>query len=424
MKTIFALATAPGRAAVAVIRISGPDAFDAAARIGAVVDPDRRMRLRRLHDPSSGALLDEALVVGFLAGGSFTGEASVELHLHGSSAVVRAVLGVLGEDPALTPAAPGEFTRQALDNAKLDLPQVEALADLIDAETEAQRKQALHGLGGALVRAAEGYRTALRDARALIEAGIDFADEDIADGTLEAGLADVASVRAALLAEVAGAAAAAQIRDGFTVALVGPPNAGKSSLLNALARREVALVSDIPGTTRDVLEARCEIGGQLVTLLDTAGLREGGDVIEQLGMARARERAGMADLRLHVSAPGLPASSQDWQCGDIAVAAKADLGEAEGLPVSAVTGAGLAHLVAAIERSIGGRTTGAGLAAHARHRRALSEAAAALDMPADVAPEVAAEQVRVAMRALDGLIGRIDIEEVLGAIFARFCIGK
>jgi tRNA modification GTPase len=424
METIFALATAPGRAAVAIVRISGPAAFGAAARLGAEVNPDRRMRLRRLVDPATDRLLDEALVVGFPAGGSFTGEACVELHLHGSAAVTRAVLRALGDDPCLTPAAPGAFTRQALDNGRLDLPQVEALADLIDAETEAQRSQALDGLGGALARAAEGWRSALLDARALIEAGIDFADEDVGEGTLEAALAEVAGVRAALLRELAGSAAAAQIRAGFTVALIGPPNAGKSSLLNALARRDVALVSDMPGTTRDVLEVRCEIGGQLVTLLDTAGLREGGDAVERLGIERARMRAAAADLRLHVTAPGLESVDETWQPGDIRVANKADLGRAAGLPVSAVTGDGLDSLVEALGTAAASRADGAGLAAHLRQRRALSDAAAALDMPVGVAAEIAAERVRAATRALDGLVGRVDVEEVLGAIFARFCIGK
>jgi tRNA modification GTPase len=424
METIFSLATAPGRAAVAVVRISGPRAIAAASRLGANLRPDRRMRLSQLYNPATGVLLDEALVVAFPAGGSFTGETSVELHLHGSPAVVRTVLRVLGTDPELTPAAPGAFTRQALDNGRLDLPQVEALADLIDAETEAQRTQALSGLGGALVRAAEAWRAALVDARALIEAGIDFADEDIGADTLETALAEIETIRSSLLEQVSTAGAAQRVRQGFTVALIGPPNVGKSSLLNALSCRDVALVSDQPGTTRDVLEVHCEIAGQLVTLLDTAGLRESGDVVEKLGIDRARERAATADMRLHVSAPGLPALRAEWREGDLAVASKADLGRAEGLPVSVVTGEGLDALIQAIGDAIGERVSGAGLAAHARQQRALSEAAAALDIPCSAPPEVAAEHVRRAARALDGLIGRVDIEEVLGAIFARFCIGK
>jgi tRNA modification GTPase len=307
LTTIFALASAPGRAAVSVVRISGPAAASAAARLGASVPLDRRMRLRKLVEPATGAALDEALVAGFAGGASFTGEPTVELHLHGSPAVLRAVLQALGGDGRLTPAEPGAFTRQALDNGRLSLPQVEALADLIDAESEAQRLQALTGLDGALSRAAEAWRGRLVEARALIEAAIDFADEGIADGTLEAGLAAAQAVRDSIGAELAGAEAAAGIRTGFAIALIGPPNVGKSSLLNALSRRDAALVTAIPGTTRDVIEVRCEVAGQLVTLLDTAGLRDSDDPVEQLGVARARARAEAADLRLHVNAPGQPA---------------------------------------------------------------------------------------------------------------------
>lgn len=422
--TIFALASAPGRAAVSVVRLSGHNAAEASGRIGASVPLDRRMRLRKLIDPATGDTLDEALVVGFARGASFTGEPTVELHLHGSPAVLRAVLRVLRDDPQLEPAQAGAFTRQALENGRLTLPQVEALADLIDAEGEAQRQQALAGLGGALVKAAERWRSRLVDARALIEAGIDFADEGIADGTLDAGLALAAAVRDEIAADLAGAEAAVAIRNGFTVALIGPPNAGKSSLINALSRRDVAIVTELPGTTRDVLEVRCEVAGQVVTLLDTAGLRDSDDKIEQLGIARARARAEAADLRLHVSAPGLPAPLHGWRDGDIHVANKADIGKAAGLAVSAMTGEGLDHLLAAIGNVVTERVAGAGLAAHARQDFALRQAMQALAVPPSPSPEIAAEHVRTATAALDGLVGRVDVEEVLGAIFARFCIGK
>jgi tRNA modification GTPase len=382
------------------------------------------MRLCRLTDPATGVALDEALAVGFAAGASFTGTATVELHLHGSPAVTRAVLRALTADPALTPAEPGAFTRMAFETGRLTLPQVEALADLIDAETEAQRRQALAGLEGLLARAAEKWRTALVEARALVEAAIDFADEGIAEGTAEAGLMLADGVRAALQQELAGAAGATAVRQGFTVALLGPPNAGKSSLLNALARREAALVSPLPGTTRDVIEATVEIAGQRVTLLDTAGLRETGDALEAMGIERARARARAADLRLLVSAPGLPAPQAEARPGDIAVANKADLGRADGLPVSALTGAGLDALVAAVAERLGERVQSAGLAAHFRQQAALARAAAALDIAPDTAPEIVAEGLREATQALDSLIGRVDIEEVLGTIFARFCIGK
>lgn len=423
-RTVFALATAPGRAAVAIVRISGPAALAAARRLGAPALADRRMRLARLCDPATGAALDEALCVGFAQGASFTGEETVELHLHGSPAVTRAVLRALADDPALAPAEAGAFTRQALEAGRLSLPQVEALADLIDAETEAQRRQALDGLGGALTRLADDWRAALIEARALAEAEIDFSDEGLDGGLVEAAHALAAQTRHSILSELRAATAAARLREGLTVALVGLPNAGKSSLLNVLARRDVALVSDLPGTTRDALEVRAEIGGQFVTLVDTAGLRETGDALEGLGIARARARAESADLRLLISAPGLPAPTHLARPGDIRVANKADLGPADGLAVSALTGAGLDALLSAIAARAAELVQGAGAAAHERQRLALERAAEALDIDPDQPPELFAEAIRSATAALDSLVGRVDIETVLGAIFARFCIGK
>lgn len=426
-RTVFALATAPGRAAVAVVRIAGPAAFAAAARLGARVKPDRRLRLVRLSDPASGEALDEALAVGFPEGGSFTGTATVELHLHGSTAVIRAVLAALDADPALTPADPGAFTRMAFDTGRLGLAQVEALADLIDAETKAQRRQALAGLDGALQHAAEGWRADLLTARALIEAGLDFADEDI-DTTWEAeALATIARVRGSLGAALEGAAAAARVRRGFVVALVGPPNAGKSSLLNALVRREAALVSPLPGTTRDSVEVRADIGGLLVTLVDTAGLRDTTDPLEAMGIDRARRAAREADLRLVVTAPGLAGDAAVPQDGDILVANKADLGAVPppgAIAVSALTGSGLDALSAAIRDAVMTRVAGASDVSHERQRQALDRAWRALGNVGEAPPELTAEAVREATAALDSLIGRVDIEEVLGAIFGRFCIGK
>lgn len=425
-RTIFAPATAAGRAAVAIVRISGPAAAAAAARLtGSTIPLDRIARLRRLTDPATGAALDEALVLGFPAGGSFTGEPVVELHLHGSPAVLRAVLDVLSRDAALTPAEPGAFARQAFENGRLSLPQVEALADLIDAETEAQRRQALGGLGGALAEAAEGWRRMLIEAMALIEATIDFADEDIDHDTpRDAALAVIADVRAALARELAGAAAAQRIRDGLTVAVIGPPNVGKSSLINALARADVALVSDVPGTTRDVISVRLELGGLLVTVLDTAGLRETDDPVERMGVARARQRAAAADLRLFVSDPLHAADRAEFQAGDLRVSNKCDLARGDGLPVSALTGEGLAQLVAAIRVALARRVAEPGLATQARQRAAIAAALDALDLTPDMPVELVAEGLRRAAQRLDALIGRVDVEDVLGAVFARFCIGK
>lgn len=424
-RTIFAPASAPGRAAVTVLRISGPAAADSAARLASRTPPlDRKARLMRLSDPDTGTPIDEALVLGFPEGGSFTGECVVELHLHGGPSILRSVMATLARDPALTPAEPGAFARQAFENERLSLPQVEALADLIDAETEAQRRQALAGLGGALARAAGDWRSRLIEAMALITATIDFADEDIDDTPLIAARAAIDEVRAALRREQAGAAAASAIRSGLTVAVIGPPNVGKSSLLNALARNDVALVSDTPGTTRDVIAVRLDLGGMLVTLFDTAGLRETDDPVERAGVAKARRHAEAADLRLFVSDPNQRAETTEARAGDLRVHNKCDVAEGPGLNVSALTGAGMPALIAAITDALADRVAAPGLAVQARQQAAIGAALDALEMPTDIPVEVLAEGVRSAAHQLDCLIGRLDVEDVLGAIFTRFCIGK
>lgn len=426
MDTIFALASARGRAGVSVVRISGPESWETLRGLGASVPEPRRAALRRLRH--RGEVLDEALVLAFAAGASFTGEESAELHLHGSVAVVSVVLRALG-DLGLRPAEPGEFTRRALENGRLDLTQVEGLADLIDAETEAQRRQAFRVMQGAIGKRAEAWRRDLIRAAALIEATIDFADEDVPVDVTPEVAALVDGVGASLADELAGYGAAERIRDGFEVAIVGRPNVGKSTLLNAFAGREAAITSARAGTTRDVIEVRMEIAGLPVTLLDTAGMREAEDEIEAIGVARARERAEAADLRVFLvdedEGPVIAPRGDD-----LIVRARADVsGRGDGLAVSGLTGEGLSALTAEIGRRLSERATGGALILRERHRIAVARARAALAAAADGLAvggpsELVAEDLRSAVRSLESLVGRVDVEHLLDDIFASFCIGK
>jgi len=409
------------------VRISGPDALDVAQGLaGALPEHGRALRLLR---GAGGQILDQALVLTFAAGRSFTGERVSELHLHGSIAVVASVLRALSADPRLRAALPGEFTRRALENGRLDLAQVEGLADLIDAETEAQRRQAMRVLSGAIGDLAKGWRARLIRAVALIEVTIDFVDEDVPVDVGPEVLTLVRAVRGELRSEAAGVSAAERVRDGFEVAIVGAPNVGKSTLLNALAGREAAITSEHAGTTRDVIEVRMEIAGLPVTLLDTAGLRETADAVERIGIGRARARAQEADLRIHLVLPGQAPELMPTD-GDLVVTAKGDLYKAEGLAVSGVTGLGLDDLIAAIARSLEGRVSGIGVAMRERHRVAMERAVISLNSVeammerGDVSAELVAEELRAAVRGIDSLVGRVDVEDILDEIFSRFCIGK
>lgn len=428
MDTIYALASARGKAAVAVIRLSGPASHEAVAALCASpLPPMRQAGLRQLS--WHGDALDKALVLLFPEGASYTGAASAELHLHGSAAVVSAVLRALADQPNLRLAEPGEFTRQALENGRLDLTQVEGLADLIDAETEAQRRQALRALDGALGRQATAWRESLVRAAALIEATIDFADEDVPVDVMPevGGLVD--DVLADLRRETAGVAAAERIREGFEVAIIGPVNAGKSTLLNALAGREAAITSAVAGTTRDVIEVRMEIAGLAVTLLDTAGLRETDDEVERIGVGRALDRAQKADLRVFLLDEAGPVTALAPKPDDIVVRGKADTA-ADGQGVSGRTGRGVTELLASIGQRLEKRTAGAGLVIRQRQHQAMTEAIKAMESARDEIgrsqrrDEVVAAHLRDAARALALLVGRIDVEDLLGEIFARFCIGK
>ncbi len=423
MDTIYAQATARGRAGVSMVRLSGPGAWGAVGALTGALPVPRQAALRTLR--WQGVDLDQALVLLFPHGASFTGEAVAELHLHGSLAVVSAVLRALSAMPGLRLAEPGEFSRRALENGCLDLAQIEGLGDLIDAETEAQRRQALRVLSGAVGRRAEAWRVALIRAAALLEATIDFADEDVPfDVMPEVGVL-LDRVLADLYREAVGARAAERVRDGYEVAIVGLPNAGKSTLLNALAGRDAAITSEVAGTTRDVIEVRMDLGGLAVTLLDTAGLRDTDDPVESIGVARAIERARGADLRVFLQdINGLPDGLLPVG-DDIVVQAKADIGGG----VSGKTGAGLADLVARITAILTERAAGAATITRERHRLAVLSAigsmeSARVEIVTGGRAELVAEQLRAAIRALDSLVGRVDVEQVLGEIFSSFCIGK
>lgn len=430
MDTIFAPATARGKAGVSVLRLSGSLAHSAVAALCSGLPPIQRASLRKLV--WQGAQIDEALVVLFDTGHSFTGEAMAELHLHGSIAVVAAALRALSAQPGLRLAEPGEFTRRALENGRLDLTQVEGLADLVEAETEAQRKQALRVLSGAVGQRAEIWRRQLIRAAALLEATIDFVDEDIPINVLPEVTTLVSGLLSELRAEADGVFFAERLRDGFEVAIVGPPNVGKSTLLNCLAGREAAITSEFAGTTRDIIEVRMDLSGLPVTLLDTAGLRETRDVVESLGIERAIARANAADLRLFLTLDGALPMGYSPVLGDIILHGKADLiaSSGGGMLVSGKTGVGIAQLLDAVTTELGGRMVGSNTLTRERHRVGALGAISALDLAlVEIAAgshrtELAAENLRRAIRSLDVLVGRIGVENLLDEIFSSFCIGK
>lgn len=427
MDTIFAQATARGRAGIAVMRISGPAAFEAARALCGTLPRPGCHGVRRLRDEDD-ALIDEALVLVFEAPRSFTGEDVVELHVHGSMAVVSAVERCLDMHPDLRPAEAGEFTRRALQNERLDLAQVEGLGDLLSAETEVQRRVAMRLFEGRLGEVASEWRRTLLRTVALIEATIDFADEDVPVDVSPEVLTGIDCVLESLRRETEGTLVAERLRDGFEVAIIGPPNAGKSTLLNHIAGRDVAITSEVEGTTRDVLEVRTDLKGLPVTFLDTAGLRDTEDSVEKIGVSRTRQRAAEADLRVYIKR--MPSDEPEGLQGpdDLVVQGKSDR-EARG-DISGRTGEGVDALLQKIHDRLTTRLQRMGTATNRRHRFAMRRAFEALELArAELierpdCPEIAAEHLRGAMQALDSLTGRIDVEAVLGEIFSSFCIGK
>lgn len=445
--TIVALATAPGRAGVAVIRVSGPQARAALEAVTGLSRPAPRKAIRsRFSDPDEDMPLDDGLSLWFPGPASFTGEDVVELQCHGGRAVVESLLDVLCRLPGLRPAEPGEFTRRAFDNGKMDLTQAEALADLIDAETAAQQRQALRQMDGALARLYDGWREALIHALAHLEAYIDFPDEDLPAEVSDAVQKEIVGLRDQIAAYLDDQHRGERLRDGLYIAIVGPPNAGKSSLVNALARREAAIVSSTAGTTRDVVEVHMDLGGYPAILADTAGLREATEEIEAEGIRRALHRAENADLRIAVLDGTLwpDVDSQTRGLIDdrtLVVVNKADLrpldddhapeveeiGGHPAMPISVKTGTGMDTLLFALQHEVRERleSRGAPALTRKRHRHALEECRDALGRAVGAMDlELAAEDLRLAARALGRITGRVDVEDLLDVIFRDFCIGK
>ena len=431
--TIFAPATAAGRAAVAVVRLSGPATAGAVRALAGRLPVARRASLRTFQT-ADGLLIDNGLVLWFPEPGSYTGEDSAEFHVHGGPAVVGALVAALAA-LGLRLAEPGEFTRRAFEHGKLDLAQAEGVADLIDAETEGQRRQALAQLGGRLSEVQGRWRDGLIRASAMLEAAVDFPDEELPADVAERAKPILETLADEMETAAADVGRGEQVREGFRIALLGAPNAGKSTLLNVLAGREAAIVSATPGTTRDIIEVPMVLGGYKVIVADTAGLRQTDDEIEAEGVRRAEAWGATAGLRVWLvdsygdPEPEVPVSLRP---GDIVLLTKRDLGEGhDGLPGEPFT-AKSPNDVAWLERALTQTVVEAlavgepPAATRLRHRELLTEAAGRLRhaLSQDEALELAAEDVRLAARALDRITGRIDPEQVLGRIFATFCIGK
>lgn len=440
-ETIFALASGGTPSGVAVVRISGPGTrFGLETLIDSVPEP-RRASLRSVHT-ATGDPIDRGLVLFFPGPASFTGEDVAELHLHGGRAVVAATLDALGVLPGFRAAEAGEFTRRAFDRGRLDLSQVEGLADLVAAETEAQRRQALRQAGGGLRAVCEGWRERLVRARALLEAELDFADEDDVPGSVaDSAWADVATLSAEIRALLDDGHRGERLRVGIEVVVLGRPNAGKSSLINGLARRDVAIVSEEPGTTRDLIEVRLDLGGYPVTVVDTAGLREAGGGVEREGMRRATARAEAADLVLLLedvtagpTTIALPAATPVIRVGtkiDLIDSAeeRSRVSSGHDLVVAPPTGDGLDALMTALtDFAADALAVGeSSLVTRARQRSALVGCRAALEDALDDAGkplELRAEDLRRATDALGRVTGRVDVEDLLDVIFGEFCIGK
>lgn len=437
--TIYAVSSGAGRAGIAVVRISGPAATEVVGRMAPPLPKPRFAAFRRILHPETGEQLDEAIAIFFAGPRTETGEDMLELQIHGGRAVIGSVLGGLGLIPGCRPAEPGEFSRRAFEAGKIDLTKAEALADLVDAETDAQRRQALSQLGGALTDLYDGWRQEMISALALVEAAIDFSDEpDVASDAFEQARGVGARLSERIKAHLDDGHRGEIVRDGYRIVLAGPPNVGKSSLLNALARRDAAIVSEEAGTTRDVIEVRLDLGGIPVIVSDTAGLREPAGPIEREGIRRTLQTVRGADLMLWLMDARMPVRDLPPELGStpiLRVLNKADLGLANvpgpgDIAVSALTGEGLTELTKILAETAKARIeTRAGSPAltQARHRSHLEAALGSLEAfvtgPGSDA-ELRAEDLRQAAASLGRITGRVDAEDVLGAIFGRFCVGK
>lgn len=438
--TIYALSSGKVPAGVAAIRVSGRHASQVLTAIAGGLPVERRASFRRLTDPRTGDLLDHALVLWLPGPGSFTGEDVCELHCHGGRAVVAAVLNCLGAMPGLRPAEPGEFTRRAYDNARLDLVEVEGLADLIGAQTEAQRRQALRQADGALSALYARWRQDIVWARAMIEAELDFADEEDVPGSISDQVwAKVGGLAGEIEDHLQRSRAAERLRDGVQVVLMGRPNAGKSSLLNALSRRDVAIVTEEAGTTRDIIEVHLDLDGYPVTLVDTAGIREAAGQVEAEGIRRAKQRVEAADLVLWLRAADDPEGREPLAADTNAtvwkIRSKADLGEAEGsldadeLEISTRRAETIDRLLAALSGFVAEMVPGGEdpLATRDRHRQGLKACRGSLLRSLELAAaplEMRAEELRRAADHLGRITGLIGVEDLLDVIFGEFCIGK
>ena len=427
MDTIFALASAPGKAGISIVRLSGPLAINVAEKLTKSKLKEKQPNLRVIYD-SDNHFIDQALILIFRKPYSFTGEDVVEFHLHGSSAVVSSVIKLLGNFKGLRSAEAGEFTRCALENGKIDLAQVEGLADLIDAETDAQHKQAARIFNGALGEKTKEWRAKLVKAGALLVATLDFADEEVPEEVTPEVEKLINMVLSDLDKEIIGVQTAERIRSGFEVAIVGAPNLGKSTLLNYLVGRDAAITSNVSGTTRDVIEVKLDLRGLPVTILDTAGIRKSDDKVEEIGISRALERSSLSDLRIVLTEDGEYPVGLKKRDTDIICIAKDDQGNRGG--VSGKTGAGIDRLKNNIWDILNDKAQYVGIATRERHKSSMVNAKKFLGnavVSLRDGPEyydITAEEIRAATSALDSLIGRIGVEDVLDEVFSSFCLGK